>query len=224
VRRLLAAVLAALGGCAGGLHSDAQPTQVYLLRTIALESPDPGSRPAPSSSVRVGRPVAGPGLDSEHIVLVQADHRMSHYVGSRWPASLPEVVEALTVETLRETGSWATVEGSASLFPSEYMLQVAIRRFEADYTANPAAPEVHVTLDCTLGRRVGREIISSFTAEGSSLATANRLTEVVAAFEQAANKALHTVGERSSAALSGAAGKAVAESQKVDSPVPSITR
>ena len=62
------------------------------------------------------------------------------------------------------------------------------------------APRVHVVLDCTLAKRIGRDLIASFVAEGQADATENRLGSVVTAFEQAANAALTTMADRSSAA------------------------
>jgi len=180
---------------------------VYVIR--ATPHPQAAAKP-PTVSLHVSRPMAAPGLDSDHIVLVQADHKMSYYVASRWPAELPAVVESLAVDTMRSTGAWTTVQDSGSAFSSDYLLQIVIRRFEADYSAGGSAPEVHVVLDCTVGRRAGREIVGSFMAQGSSTAAANRLGDVVGAFEVAANQALADI--------------ALQTSQKVESPVPSITR
>jgi ABC-type uncharacterized transport system auxiliary subunit len=216
------AAIGATGGCAGGLHSDAPPTQVYVLRAIARPQAELIGRSG--ASLRVGRPIAGPGLDSDHIVLVQPDHRMSYYVGSRWPDGLPAVVEALAVDTLRTSGVWSTVQDSSSTFSSEYILQIVIRRFEADYISNAGQPEVHVVLDCTVGKRTGREIITSFVAEGSSRAAANRLGEVVSAFEDAANQALGAIAERTLQAVQGASEHHATTGQNVETPVPSITR
>jgi len=218
--RLAALVsLLALAGCSG-LHSNAPPDQVYYLRA-RLAAPT-RARPANQASVRVGRPVPGPGLDSSRIVLLESDRRMSYYMASRWPAVLPEVLEELTVETLRASGSWSDVQSSDSPFPSEYLLQIRIRRFDAEYASagsarGTVAPEVHVVLDCTFGRRSGREVLATFVAEGSAVAVANRLSDVVAAFENAANAALSSVATR-------AADAAYAAGQKVDKPVASITR
>jgi ABC-type uncharacterized transport system auxiliary subunit len=202
-----------LTACSGGFHSDTPATQVYVLRAAT----HPRSDLAPANgSLYVSRPIAGPGLDSDHILLVQSDHRMSYYVASRWPAGLPAVVEALAADTLRSSGAWSTVQDSASAFSSDYLLQIVIRRFEADYPVSSAAPEVHVVLDCTVGRRAGREVIDSFVAEGSASAAANRLGDVVSAFEDAANKALDEIAVRTA--------QAVKTSQKVETPVPSMTR
>jgi cholesterol transport system auxiliary component len=210
---VLPCALLAGAGCSGGLHSDGPPTQVYVLR--AATRPQSDLRQS-TMSVHVNRPVAAPGLGSDHILLVESGHRMSYYMGSRWAGDLPAVVEALTVDTLRSTGAWSTVQDSNSAFSSDYLLQIVIRRFEADYSANPSAPEVHIALDCTLGKRAGREIIDSFVAEGSSTAAANRLKEVISAFEQASNKAMDAIAERSA--------QSVKTAQKVEAPVPSMTR
>ena len=193
-----------LWGCSGGLHSDARPGEVYVLRPAATAS---HAAAGGTGSIRVARPDAAPGLNSDHIVLLQSDHRLSYYVASRWAAPLPEVVEDLTVETLRD---------SRSFFSADYMLQIIVSRFEADYTAGGSTPEVHVVLDCTLGRRAGREIVTSFTAEGIATPAANRLGEVVSAFEVAANKAVSQLAALSYLSLS--------QAQNADSPVPSSKR
>jgi len=203
----------ALAACSGGLHSDSPATQVYVLRAAAHPQ---ATLIQSAASLHVSRPMAAPGLDTDHILLVQSDHRMSFYVASRWPADLPGVVESLAVDTLRTTGEWSTVQDSGSAFSSDYLLQMVIRRFEADYTVSASAPEVHVVLDCTVGKRAGREVIASFVAEGSATAAANRLGDVVTAFEDAANKALADIAAHTA--------QAVQTAQKVETPVPSITR
>ena len=231
---LLCAALS--GGCVSGLKSNARPEQVYYLRAPALEAtPSEGSAPSADAasnhaageprqrigaSLRVSHPLAAPGLESSHIMLVQADHRMNFYTGSRWPAPIADVVEALAVETLRGSGVWSSVEDSTSPFPSDYLLQLTVRRFEADYTAKGVAPEVHVTLDCILGRREGRQVIASFVAAGSAPAAANRLSEVVSAFEQALGTALGALSQQAAQAVSSAQGAA----QNVERPAPSISR
>lgn len=193
--RLLLALLflgVSLGGCTGLFHSDARPDQVYYLRAAA-----PETRPAPvAASLRVAPPRANPGLDSPRIVLVQSDRRMSYFVASRWPAPAPNLIETLFVEKLRAAGVWQSVTDSGSSFPSDYVLQVTIRRFEADYTGGSAAPEVHVVFDCMLGKREGREVIASFIAQGTAAADANKMSAVVAAFEAATNAAIDSMSNQ----------------------------
>jgi ABC-type uncharacterized transport system auxiliary subunit len=148
------------------------------------------------ASVRVGRAEAGPGLDTTHIMLVQADHRMNFYSGTRWPVPAPQLIEALTVQTLRASGEWASVEDAGSSFPSDYLLQMHLTRFEADYTESAGAPVVHVMIECILGRRQGREVLTTLTVSGSSASAANHQAEVVAAFEQATGTALEALSQQ----------------------------
>ena len=198
IRRLAAlAATAALAGCGGGLHSDAPAVQAYVLRAAP-----PAVAPAADAlaSLRLMRPYASPGLDTDRIMLLESDRRLSYYAASRWAAALPDVVESLAVDTLRASGAWSAVEDSHSSFVADYYLQITIRRFEADYTEQPA-PVVHVSLSCMLGRRADRELIAAFPAEASASAAANHLSSVVAAFQQAADAALAAAAARAGEAL-----------------------
>ena len=200
MRRLaLLGIAAAAAGCTGGLHSNTPGPQAYVLRAPAAAAHEAHD---PLPSVRILRPVSSPGLNTDHIMLLQSDRRLSYYAGSRWAGPLADMVEALTVETLRATGDWTAVEDSRSSFNAEYYLQITIRRFEADYTEQPdAAPVAHVSLTCELGRRIDRELIASFVAEGAEHAAQNRLSAVVAAFEQASATALTSAAQHAAAAV-----------------------
>lgn len=111
------------------------------------------------------------------------------------------MVEALSVETFRGSGLFTVVEDSRGSFPAEYLLQITIRRFEAEYGGEPGAPVVHVSLECMLGRQPNRELLASFIAESTESAAGNKLSAVVAAFERAADSALATAAERTATAI-----------------------
>jgi cholesterol transport system auxiliary component len=205
-----------MGGCTGLFHSTARPEQSYYLRPPSLGAAATGV--SAGSSLRVAHPLADPGLDTSHIMLRQPDHRMSFYAGSRWPSAIPDVVASLAVQTLRASGNWTSVEDSASPFPSDYLLQITVRRFDADYTAGAPAPEVHVVFDCIIGRREGRDVVGSFVVSGSAPAAANRQGEVVGAFEQAAGSALDALRQQ---ALQTVRSDAQRAAQNPTSPAPS---
>jgi cholesterol transport system auxiliary component len=185
----VAALAVSVTGCTGLFHSNARPEQVYFLRATPVP---PGTAPI-ATSLRLNRPTAGPGQETTQIMLLQADRRMSFFLAARWPAIPANMIEALAVEKLRGSGLWQSVADSTSPFPSDYVLMVNVRRFEADYTGGNSAPEIHVVLDCIVGKREGREVIKSFLAEGTVPASANKLGAVVAAFESAANAALDSL-------------------------------
>ena len=159
--RTLPLLCLGLAGCSGLFQSKEKPDQTYYLRAPAARTPQAGApaataTPAIPASVRVIHPAASPGLDTSRIMLVQADHRMDFFSGSRWPAPAPELIEALAVQTLRASGAWTSVGGSGSPFPPDYLLQIHLQRFEAAYGEGADAPVVHVVLDCMFGRREGR--------------------------------------------------------------------
>lgn len=192
----------AVAGCSSLLRSNAPPVQIYTLRAASVSS-ESGAEPAAvaAASLRVAHPLAGPGLGTSQIVLLQPDHRLNVYAASAWAADAPALLESLAVDTLRGSGEWRSVEDAESPFPSDYLLQISIRRFDADYSGGAdAPPTVRVTLDCTLGKEEGRDIVATFVASGSAVASANRLGDVVAAFQQATDAAMASLSRQASAA------------------------
>jgi cholesterol transport system auxiliary component len=196
IDRLFAvASLASLAGCSGGFRSDLPPQQTYVLRAAAVRAP-PLEAPG---SLQVVRPLPGPGLESDRIMVLRSDRRLDYLSGSRWATDVPVLVESLAVDTLRG-GAFSAVYDSFAGFPADYVLRMNVRRFEADYTVGDR-PRVFVTLECVLGRRDERRALATFTAEGSADASASRVTALVAAFETAVNAALGSLAEQTYSAL-----------------------
>lgn len=188
----------ALPGCGSLLDSKMPSPQSYVLRLPPVSAPavTPGS-----GSVVVQRPEASPGLGSERIALLRSDKRFDYYAASHWAGSAPDIMENVLVDALRATGEFSAVFDDAAPFAPRYILRCDLRRFEADYTANSRTPTVYVTLDCTFGRHRDRELLASFTAQGSAVASEDRLDEVVAAFEAATTTAMNELGRATSAAI-----------------------
>ena len=189
----------AVSGCGGLLETTIPAPQAFVLRL-----PPPAATAAPASqygSVLLQRPESGQGLDSDRIALLRSGNRFDFYAASRWTAPAPDIVASVIVEALRANGNFSAVFDDTSPYPPRYSLRVTLRRFEADYTAGGRAPTVHVVLDCTLGRHRDRELLGSFTAQGSALASEDRLTAVVAAFEAATAAAMQQLEQSTATAL-----------------------
>ena len=188
-----------LAGCGGFFESKLAAPQTYVLRVPPRATP---VAVTPSQgSVLVRRPEAGPGLNSENIALLRSDRRFDFYAATRWAAPAPDLVESLLVDDLRASGLFSAVFDDSAPFAPSYNLRCALSRFEADYTAGGQAPTVHTTLDCTLGRHRDRVLLGNFTAQGSAVASADRLNAVVAAFESATGAALAELEKKVSEAL-----------------------
>jgi cholesterol transport system auxiliary component len=175
-----------LAGCSG-LHSNQAPTQVYTLSPplpAAVQNPTPAL-----ATLKVLRPLAAPGLDSDAIALTRSGQRFDFYAHSRWAAPLPELVQTDAIDALRAAGHFRAVHSDAVPLEADYLLQLEIRRFQAHYQGD-GPPTVQVQLVATLGRRSDRSLIGSLVAESEVAAGANRLQNVSAAFETALGEAL----------------------------------
>jgi cholesterol transport system auxiliary component len=183
-----ACALLALGGCGGFFESSIPAAQAYVLRLP--------SRPAQSGvtkvagTLRVQRPVAGPGLDGDRIVLLRSDRRFDVYAATRWAAPAPDLIGSVLVDQLRGASLFSSVLDDTAPYAPRYNLRCGLNRFEADYTGGGRAPTVEVALDCTFGRYRDRTLLANFTARGTAPAGDDRVGAVVAAFESATAKAV----------------------------------
>jgi cholesterol transport system auxiliary component len=177
-----------LGGCGGFFESSVPAQQAYVLRLP--------SRPAQTEvtrvvgSVRVQRPVAGPGLDSDRIVLLRSDRRFDVYAATRWAAPAPDLMADVLVDQLRGASLFSSVLDDTAPYAPRYNLRCGLNRFESDYTRGGGTPTIEVVLDCTFGRYRDRTLLANFTARGSAVAGEDRIGAVVAAFESATGKAI----------------------------------
>jgi cholesterol transport system auxiliary component len=187
---LLLASGLALAGCTGALlESNAVAPDTYRLVGEAL--PDRGARQP--LALAVSRPRAALSLDTDRIAVVQPDSRFDYFAGLRWSEAAPQMLQQQLVRALAADGRFEAVVAAPSRVPTDLLLDVELRRFEAAYAAAGTAPEVRVELQASLVdvRQVRR--LGSFSAVGVAVAGNNGRASVVAAFEQATNAAVRSV-------------------------------
>jgi cholesterol transport system auxiliary component len=186
---LLAAALAAsaLAGCIGGLRSNVPAPQTYLLEprlaTVATEVA------GTHENLQVLVPRAAPGLGTDAIAVLRPGGRFDYYLGARWAAAAPAMLQTLVIDSLRSSQRFALVEPDAGPFPADYVLSLELRHFEARYS-DDGAPTIQVTLIASIGRRSASALGASVIANSEVKAQDNRLQAVVAAFQQATTEAL----------------------------------
>jgi cholesterol transport system auxiliary component len=191
-RAIAAGLLAWTAGCSG-FHSNQPVMQVYTLDPVFSDAA--AATPGSPTTLQVLRPQAAPGLDTDRIALRRSAQRLDYYAGSRWPAPLPEFLQSLAVEALRSSGKFHSVHPDTTNFAADEVLQIEIRRWQAEY-AGDGPPVVHVQLLATLGRRADRGVIASVSADSSVAASENRMQAVIAAFQSAATAALSDLAGR----------------------------
>jgi cholesterol transport system auxiliary component len=184
-----------LSGCSGLLHSSVPAVQLYVLQLPGTALP--GTPPAATASLRIARPLAAAGLNTDRIALLRSGARLDYYAASRWSALLPEVVSDLELAVFRSDTAISAVADDRTGLNADYLLQTSIDRFAAEYATESGAPLIRVDLHCLLIRRSDGSLLGSFAVSESEAAQANRMSSVVAAFAQAADRAVISVAARS---------------------------
>jgi cholesterol transport system auxiliary component len=188
----------ACGGCGSLLKTELPPSTSYVL----------ASAPAGSSGVTrsdadlsIGRPDLAPGLDTERIAVLKG-RQLDYYRGAQWGGRATEIVQTLMVESFEDQQLFRSVTTEQSRVSSDYVLDVSVRDFQAEYVSDNDAPTAHVTIVGRLIRVKDRQLVETFAATAQSKASDNRLSEVAAAFETAAQKVVLELAQKTSTAIS----------------------
>jgi cholesterol transport system auxiliary component len=186
-----------------------------LLETKLPESTSYVLAPAPASSagvarsdadLAIGRPDLAPGLDTERIAVLKG-RQLDYYRGAQWGGRTVEVIQTLLVDSFQDQQLFRSVTAEQSRVSSEYVLDVSVRDFQAEYASEGAAPTAHVTIFGRLIRVVDRQLVDTFSATAQSRATDNRLGAVSAAFETAARQVVLELAQKTATVIAGDAEK-----------------
>lgn len=180
----------ALSACGGIFQSHKAPPAVYLLSIKAVPA---GAEIA--ADLAVLKPRVRTGLDNDRIAVTYPDRRLDYFAGARWSGPLDEVAQDLAMQAFRASVKLRNLHGDASAFGSGYWLEIFVADFQAEYATNSgatdaAAPTVHVHLLASLGNSGDRRVLARFDGDARQRATENRLTAIIAAYNQAAETAL----------------------------------
>ncbi|MFI4889181.1 MAG: ABC-type transport auxiliary lipoprotein family protein [Steroidobacterales bacterium] len=186
---LVLAVVSALTACGGSLFaSKARPPSFYLLSAQAGTT-----GPEIAADLTVLRPLVRSGLDTDRIAVLYPDRHLAYYADTRWNARLDQVVQDLASQTLHTHANLRSVTSDASAFSAGYWLEIEVTDFQAEYAAGQASPTIHVHLRAAVGKASDRRVLDRFEANATQAATDNRMTAIVAAYEQAADSALEQI-------------------------------
>jgi cholesterol transport system auxiliary component len=203
-KALLLLLLASLcAGCGSLLKTDLPASTSYVL------APAPAASTGVTRSevdLSIGRPDPAPGLDTERIAVLKG-RQLDYYRGAQWGGRMTEVVQTLLVDSFEDQHLFRSVTAEQSRVASEYVLDVVVRDFQAEYASDNAAPTAHVTIHGRLIRVVDRQLVETFAATAQSKAADNRLGAVAAAFETAAHQVVLELAQKTAAAIAGDAEK-----------------
>lgn len=181
---LAAAVVMFCSACSGSLFDSELPVPMNYV----IASAPPGSLtgvPTTKVDVAIGRPDLGPGLDTDRIAVLKG-RQLDYYRGARWGGRSVEIVQSMLVSSLNDQGLFRSVTAEQARVATDYMLDIEVRHFEADYASG--SPEAHVMIIGRLIRIVDRKLVTTVTGEARAAANEERMTAVTQAFEVASQK------------------------------------
>jgi cholesterol transport system auxiliary component len=203
MRRRLALLLlvASLGtGCFGSMfQSDADAPELF--RLSAPSSTAIGT--ALPLAVSVARPRAASSLDTERIAVMRPGSAFDYYAGARWSDTAPQMVQQLLVATLAAEGGFAAAVAAPSRVPTDLLVDLELRHFEAVYADARESPSVRVELQASLVDTRKGTRLATFESAADVPASANSRGAVVAAFDRAAGEVVREVAHRVRAAAAG---------------------
>ena len=192
----------ALGACStSSLFDSEMPVpQSYVIAPVPPAKAPTESR-ASSVDVAIARPDVAPGLDSRRIAVLRGQ-LLDHYRRNEWGGSVTEIVQTLLVSSLDQQQLFRSVTSEQTRVSSDYLLDVEVRDFQAEYADAAATPNVRVTLISRLIRVTNRELVATMQSTALQPANDNRMGAVAAAFEVAAQKvALDLAGKSATAVV-----------------------
>jgi cholesterol transport system auxiliary component len=196
---LVLGLLGGVAGCTSSLFdSDAPVTRTYVLAA----APAPAvAGTAAAFDVVVSEPTTAPGLRSERVAVLHADRHLEFYAGARWGGTAAEVMQSLLVGSMRNQHSFRSVTAASSGNAATHVIDIELRDFQAEYGADRDVPSVRVSVVANVLRLTDRKLIAVIPATATVPASENRLTQVVAAFEAAAQQVALSVNRDTAAAL-----------------------
>ena len=206
-RAVLVATVLACGGCGSLLETKLPASTSYVLAPAPAASAGVARSDADLS---IGRPDLAPGLDTERIAVLKG-RQLDYYRGAQWSGRATELVQTLMVDSFEDQQLFRSVTSEQTRVSSEYVLDVSVRDFQAEYASDNDAPTAHVTILGRLIRVTDRQLVETFAATAHSKASDNRLSAVAAAFETAAHKVVLELAQKTAATIAADMSKAKPE-------------
>lgn len=186
-RSLVLAGIASLCAACGSLFESKIPLAERYVIAAAPAAASPTQSAASETDLAIGRPDVAPGLDTDRIAVLRG-RQLEYFRGAQWGGSVTEVVQALLVSSFQDQHLFHSVTSEQARVSSNYMLDVEVRDFQAEYGEGRASPEVRVTLVGRIIRIKDRQLVDTLVATASRPARENRMNVVAAAFESAAQE------------------------------------
>jgi cholesterol transport system auxiliary component len=174
-------LLAALAGC-NLLQGVNTPVNLY---TLTPKTTFPEGLPPVDWQMVVETPVSATSLNTSRIALQRTPLTFEYYADAAWTDNAPAMVQTLLIESFESTKRISGVGREAIGLRPDYILMTDLREFEAVYEGDNPIPTIWIRMNAKLVKLPERRIVASETFGEKLPATGGKLTDIVAAFDEA---------------------------------------
>lgn len=182
---LLAALGLGLAGCASLLTDPPKP-----LFQLTPKSTYPAGLPHLSGQLLIDVPLAPAGLDINRIVLSRSPVSLDYFADGEWTDRAPRLVQTALLESFENSRTVTAIDRETIGLSADLVLKTELRHFEAVYDSPNGPPQVWVVLNARLVKMPERKIIAQQSFEARYPATANKIGDIVLAFDEALGKVM----------------------------------
>jgi cholesterol transport system auxiliary component len=173
-----------VASCGGSLFESDLPAATRYVIATPPPATSTNSSAASQVDLAIGRPDVAPGLDTDRIAVIRG-HELDYYRGALWRGTVLDTVQAYLVTTLQGQKLFRSVASEQARVGGQYLLDVEVRDFQAEYAGGAATPTAHVSVTGRIIRIRDRQLIETIDSAATKQAAENRLTAVASAFETA---------------------------------------
>jgi cholesterol transport system auxiliary component len=183
------ALLPLLAACGGILSS---PPQRQLYR-VSPSFAFPAGLPHSRAQLLVTAPLAPAGLDTRRMALSTSPVSLDYYADGEWTDRAPFLVQDALIDGFEKSGALPAVAPDRGGLSADFVLDTSVEDFAAHYDSPTGPPMVRVALTAKLVRMPDRKIIAHTSVAREQRAAANKLPEIVRAFDAALGGAVPQV-------------------------------
>ncbi len=179
----------ALTGCADLNILPGQRQDPDFYRLTPKSTFDPGL-PTVTWQLVVETPVANAGLSQLRIALMQNPVQIEYYARANWTDRVPQMLQTLMLESFDNSGHIVSVGRELIGLRADFLLKTEVREFQAEYFHENPLPHAHVAFASRLVAMPRREIVGNQGFRALVPATADRMDEIINAFDVALGQVL----------------------------------
>ena len=183
--------LGLLGACSGLVPGQSPPPTLFRLTPKSTFRED---LPTVDWQLVLDTPVADAALNTTRIALMSSPMQVEYYARSSWTDRAPLMIQTLMIESFENSNRIVSVGREGGGLRADFILKSELRELQAEYYegGNPVA---HVTINAKLVAMPSRDIVASQSFKRKIEAEADRLNDVVNAFDEALGKVLKNLVE-----------------------------